>query len=74
VTDSEQNSTLLDDEVFENINEYCNTGEVSEIDTTADIEVESEDDTDQELENLPYLNEADEERRIRLDISPLILN
>jgi hypothetical protein len=70
--DCEQKSTLLnDDDVFKNIKEYY----ASPIATQTEDDVESDEvNSDVEIEYDLYLNETEEEREIRLDISCMILN
>jgi hypothetical protein len=73
MTDCKQKSTLLDDDdVFKNIKEYY----AIPITTQTEDDTESDDDIDSdlEIEYVPYLNESEEEREIRQDISCMILS
>jgi hypothetical protein len=73
ITDCKQRSTLLDyDDVFKNINEYYATPITTQIED--DAESDDEVNSDSEIEYKPYLNEIEEEREIRLEISCMILN
>jgi hypothetical protein len=72
-TDCKQKSTLLDDDtVFKNINEYYATPTTTQ--TEDNTRSNDEVDSDPEIEYELYLNETEEEREIRLDISRMILN